>query len=254
MKLLFVGDVVGSRGCAFLEKKIHEIKRQHDIGLVIVNGENSADGNGLTRKSMNWLFTFADVITTGNHCFRRKQAMSLYDDYEMLLRPANFPQGAVGHGVCTVDMGSFSLAVVNLMGTAFMESLENPFHCIDRILEEISTPNILVDFHAEATSEKKALGHYLTGRVTAVVGTHTHVQTSDELVLGGHTAYITDVGMCGAELSVLGVKTEQAIYKQLTKCPVQFTESDNSPFINAVTVDFDSRTGKAQGIERLIIR
>lgn len=254
MKLLFAGDVVGSGGCAFLENRIHKIKRDYGIGPVIVNGENSADGNGLSRRSMEWLFSFADVITTGNHCFRRKEAMELYDKYGMLLRPANYPSLAPGRGVCEIDMGSCSLAVVNLMGTVFMEALDNPFSCIDDILNGISTPNILVDFHAEATSEKKALGHYLTGKVTAVVGTHTHVQTADGIILGGHTAYITDVGMCGAELSVLGVRPEQAIYKQRSRCPVAFTESDNPPFINAVVIEFDEKLGKAVHIERLIIR
>ncbi len=254
MNLLFFGDVVGSNGTAFLERKVHELKRQYKADIVIVNGENSADGNGITRESMDRLFAFADVITTGNHCFRRKQAIELFDEKEMLLRPVNLSKLAAGHGVCVVDMGSYSIAVVNLMGTAFMEAIDNPYDVIDDVLSELDTPNIIVDLHAEATSEKKALGHYLTGKVSAVLGTHTHVQTADEIILGNHTAYITDVGMCGAELSVLGVKIENAIERQRTHCPTSFTESDNPPFLNAVAIELDERKGVAKNIERIILR
>ena len=160
----------------------------------------------------------------------------------------------MGKGVVTVDMGRYSFAVINLMGTAFMEALNNPYECIDRLLGDIDTKNILVDFHAEATSEKKAMGFYLSGKVSAVIGTHTHVQTADEVILDSHTAYITDAGMCGAELSVLGVQKELAIEKQRTKCPVRFTESDEAPFFNGVLMQIDEKCGKACGIERLIIR
>lgn len=255
MNLLFLGDIVGSHGCNFVASKMAEIKREHSIDMVIVNGENSADGNGITPRSAEQLFSLgADVITTGNHCFRRKEIMSMYDENDCLIRPANFPDGNVGKGVCIYDMGRTRVAVVNLMGTLYLEALDNPFTVIDRLLEEIETPNIIVDFHAEATSEKKAMGQYLAGKVTAVLGTHTHVQTADEAILSGHTAYITDVGMCGAELSVLGVKSEIAIQKQRFHCPVKFVESDNPPFINGVIVSFDDKNGKADNIKRLMIR
>lgn len=254
MKILFIGDIVGSLGCSFAAQKTRSLKKLYGIDIVIANGENSADGNGLSKSSMEDIFTFADVITTGNHCFRRKEAMELYDSEEFLIRPANYPAEAPGKGYTVLDMGQFRLAVVNLIGTVFMESMENPFGCIDKILAELDTPNIFVDFHAESTSEKKALGYYLAGKVTALVGTHTHVQTSDEAIIGGHTAYITDAGMCGAEESVLGVKKELAIYKQRTRLPVRFAESDNPPFLNGVIIDFDPKTGKADKIERLIIR
>ena len=254
INVLFIGDIVGSSGCDFAEKTVGKLRAQKKLDLVIANGENSADGNGITKASMEHIFRFADVITTGNHCFRRKEFTEYYDIKENLLRPANYPDGVVGKGVVTVDMGRYSFAVINLMGTAFMEALNNPYECIDRLLGDIDTKNILVDFHAEATSEKKAMGFYLSGKVSAVIGTHTHVQTADEAILDGHTAYITDAGMCGAELSVLGVKKELAIEKQRTKCPVRFIESDEAPFFNGVLMQIDEKCGKACGIERLIIR
>ncbi len=254
ISVLFAGDIVGSRGCEFAETTIRKIKASEPVDIIIVNGENSADGNGITRQSAEHLFRFADVITTGNHCFRRKEVIGLYDSRDNLLRPANYPKGVTGKGVYVLDMGSYTFAAVNLMGTAYMEALENPFECIDRILSKLDTPNILVDFHAEATSEKKAMGFYLAGRVSAVMGTHTHVQTADEIILNGHTGYITDAGMCGAELSVLGVKSELAIERQRFKTPVKFAESDNPPFFNGVLMKIDEKSGKVHNIKRLILR
>lgn len=254
INVLFAGDIVGSMGCEFARKAISRLKGQEKIDIVIANGENSADGNGITRQSMEELFGFADVITTGNHCFKRREFLPCYDERDDLLRPANYPEGVVGKGVCVLDKGAYSFAVVNIMGTAFMEPLNNPFECIEELLGEIDTPNILVDFHAEATSEKKAMGFFLEGKVSAVMGTHTHVQTADEIILGGHTGYITDAGMCGAELSVLGVKSELAIEKQRFKCPVKFAESDNPPFFCGVMLRIDERSGKTMEIKRIQIR
>lgn len=254
INVLFIGDIVGSRGCDFAEKTVGRLRAKERLDAVIANGENSADGNGITRESMEHIFRFADVITTGNHCFRRREFTEYYDIKDNLLRPANYPEGVVGKGIVTVDMGRFSLCVINLMGTAFMEPLNNPFECADRLLQNIDTPNIIVDFHAEATSEKKSMGFYLAKRVSAVIGTHTHVQTADETILSGRTGYITDAGMCGAELSVLGVKKELAIEKQRTKCPVKFVESDEPTFFNGVKLQIDEKCGKVHSIERLIIR
>ena len=255
MKLLFIGDVVGKSGCDFLAEKIYQLKKTENIDIMVINGENSAEGNGITPQSLSMLKKIgADVVTTGNHCFRRKEIMSLYDSEDTLLRPANYPEGVVGKGVCTLDFGRCSVAVVNIQGTVYMDQLDNPFTVIDRILSEIDTPNIFIDFHAEATSEKKAMGHYLTGRVTALLGTHTHVQTADAMVLGGHTAYITDVGMTGPELSALGVKSEIIIEKLRFHHPVKFEESSNPCFINCVCVEFDEKTGKATDIKALQIR
>ena len=255
MNLLFLGDVVGDMGCDILEKKMYSLKQKYKIDLVVVNGENSATGNGLTRYSYQRLVSVgADVITTGNHCFKRKEALPLYDENDTLLRPANFPKGVPGHGYTTLDLGYCQIAVVNLMGTTYMEPLDNPFFCIDSVLEEIDVRNIIVDIHSEATSEKKAMGFYLDGRVTAVIGTHTHVQTADEMILPKGTAYITDAGMTGPELSVLGVKSELAIEKIKYHAPVKFEESENPCFINGVVIDFDENSGKANKIIRIIER
>lgn len=255
MKLLFIGDVVGKSGCDFLKRKIGGLKKQEGIDIVVVNGENSAQGNGITARSLEMLVEAgADVVTTGNHCFKRREATELFDRYDYLLRPANYPDGVCGKGVCELDMGAFKVAVVNLQGVVYMDSLQNPFETVDRILEKIKSKNIFVDFHAEATAEKKAMGHYLTGRVTAVLGTHTHVQTADEIILGEHTAYITDAGMTGPELSVLGVDTKAAVDKQRFHFPVTFSESANPCFLNGVMVEFDEKFGKAYKIQRIIMR
>ena len=237
MNLLFIGDVVGQSGCDFLESRMYKLKREYDIDVTVVNGENSAQGNGITPQS-----------------FRQGGAEELYDTNEQLLRPANYPEGVMGHGVTYIDMCPYKIAVVNLMGTMYMEAVENPFNYVDKLLESIDTPNIIVDFHAEATSEKKAMGFYLQKRCTAVLGTHTHVQTADETILGGHTAYITDVGMTGPELSVLGVDSDIVINKFKYRTPVRFSESTNDCFINGVVVKFDEKSGKATNIQRVIKR
>lgn len=255
MNLLFIGDIVGNAGCEFLAKNIYQLKKEYNIDITVVNGENSAQGNGITHASFQQLVQLgADVVTTGNHSFKRREAVSMFDENDILLRPANYPEGVAGHGVTVIDMCPYRVAVVNLMGTVYLDSLENPFFYIDKILDEIDTPNVIVDFHAEATAEKKAMGHYLTGRCTAVLGTHTHVQTADEAILGGHTAYITDVGMTGPEMSVLGVESQIAIDKLKYHYPVMFRESESPCFINAVVVSFDEKLGKATKIQRIIKR
>lgn len=255
MNLLFIGDVVGESGIAVLEKKLYKIKREYQIDFTVINGENSAVGNGVSRASYNRLIRMgADVVTGGNHSFQQRNEMAIYEDCECLLRPANYPDGVIGKGVHVADIFPVKIAVINLMGTVGLEAINNPFFCIDKLIDELDTPNIFVDFHAEATSEKKTMGHYLTGRVTGIFGTHTHVQTADETILGDHTAYITDVGMTGPELSVLGVDTELAVQKMKYHFPQTFRTSDNPPFINAVVVSFDEKLGKANKIKRLIMR
>lgn len=253
--LLFIGDVVGSAGCDFLMSKLSLIKRQYSVDITVVNGENSAQGNGITPVSADMLVRAgADVITTGNHAFRRKEASDLFDA-EYIIRPANYPEGgAPGSGVFTLDMGAYSVAVINLMGTAFMDQLDNPFTKIDALLTDIDTPNIFVDFHAEATSEKKAMGYYLAGKVSGVFGTHTHVQTADEAILSGHTAYITDAGMTGPEHSCLGVEIQPAVDRFRFHTPVRFKEASGDCFLCGVCVEFDEKCGKSHKIERLIIR
>ena len=255
MKLLFVGDVVSAAGCDFLAERIFSIKKKYSVDITVVNGENSAVGNGITRQSCNSLTMLgADVITTGNHAFKRRECVEMFDSVPHLIRPANYPEGVPGKGVYVIDKGRFRIAVVNLMGVVYMNPLKNPFFEMDDILSRLDTPNIFVDFHAEATAEKKAMGYYLAGKVTAVLGTHTHVQTADEQIIGGHTAYITDVGMSGPEESVLGVKKELAIEKQRLCYPVRFVEADTPCFINAVVVEFDEKNGRAVSIERITER
>lgn len=255
MKLLFVGDVVGESGCDMLASHLYKLKKEYEIDITVVNGENSAQGNGITPHSANRLFSMGvDVITTGNHCFRRKEIMELYESNNDLLRPANFPDEVQGHGVAVIDLFPVKIAVINLIGTMYLEPVDNPFNMVDKLIDELDTPNIIVDFHAETTSEKKALGFYLQGRATAVLGTHTHVQTADETILADHTAYITDVGMTGPELSVLGVDKDIVITKFKKHIPVKFEESKEKSFINAVVVDFDEKIGKARSIQRLIVR
>ena len=254
MKLLMIGDVIGSHGCRFLAQKLPAIKREHGIDVTVVNGENSADGNGISRESAQSLFQAGvDIITTGNHAFQRRNELELFEN-ENILRPANYADACPGHGYTVYDMGSSQAAVINLQGVLMMEPLDNPFDTIDRILEEITTPNIFVDLHAEATSEKRALGHYLTGRVTALIGTHTHVPTADACILGGHTGYLTDVGMVGAEQSVIGVDTKIAIDKLRLHIPVRFEEATGDCWLCGVVIEYDRKCGKCTKIESLIVR
>lgn len=253
--LLFIGDVVGKAGCDFLASKLSGIKRLYDIDVTVVNGENSAQGNGITRYSADSIVRAgADIITTGNHAFRRKEALDIFDE-DYIIRPANYPEGGcVGKGVCILDMGAYSVAFVNLMGTVYMDPLDNPFTKIDEILEQISVPNIFVDFHAEATSEKKAMGFHLAGRVSGVFGTHTHVQTADECILNGKTAYITDVGMTGPEHSCLGVEVQSAVDRLRFRVPVRFKEAEGECFLCGIVASFDEKNGKTHKIERIIVR
>ncbi len=255
MRILFVGDVVAQCGCEFLGEKLHHLKSFYNIDITVVNGENSATGNGITRHSCEYLTQIgADVITTGNHAFKRRESLDIYEEVPHLLRPVNYPNDVIGRGVYTLDMGRCTVAVVNLMGVVYMEPLGNPYQTMDVLLKDIPTPNIIVDFHAEASAEKKAMGYYLDGRVTAVLGTHTHVQTADEQILPGGTAFITDVGYTGPEESVLGVAKELAIERQRLNIPVRFAEAQTPCFVNAVVVDFDEKSGKARSIERIITR
>ncbi len=224
------------------------------IDLVIANGENSADGNGLTPVSVQFLYdSGVDVITSGNHSFRRKESYELFDSSEYLIRPANFPSSVPGRGACIVDMGRVQIGVINLMGTIYMESLDSPFDTADRLLADM--PKItLIDFHAEATGEKRSFGYYLDGRVSAVFGTHTHVQTADECVLPQGTGYITDLGMTGPIQSVLGVKPELVIEKMRTKMPVRFALAEGDCKMECALFQIDEKSGKTVSVERIQIQ
>lgn len=253
--LLFIGDVVGKSGCDFLAYKLPLIKKKYNVDITVVNGENSAQGNGITKYSANLIFNAgADVITTGNHAFKRREAYEIYEN-DFIIRPANYPQGCCpGKGICRLDMGYYSVTFINLMGTTYMDSLDNPFTVIEAILENTDTNNIFVDFHAEATSEKKCMGYFLDGKVSGVFGTHTHVQTSDECILPGGTAYITDTGMTGAEYSVLGVEVAPALDRFRFHMPTRFREAEGRCFLSGVVVTFDEKSGKSVKINRLIVR
>ncbi len=256
MNILCVGDVVGSAGCGHLEKVLPAVKRRHAVDVCIVNGENSADGNGITRVSAERLFACgADAITTGNHVFRRPEVYDLLDEENGVLRPANYPASAPGCGVFVVDKGRYRVAVINLLGLVYMDPLACPFDTLDALLADPELPVCrIVDFHAEATAEKKALGFYADGRVTAVLGTHTHVQTADEQIFEGGTGFISDIGMTGPVQSVLGIRPELAISKMRDKLPVRFAVADGECTMNAVLMTVDLKTGKATDIRRLDIR
>lgn len=216
MNILVLGDVVGEIGCEFLRKKLPAFKKLKAIDFCVANGENSASGNGITPYSAEYLFSSGvDFITTGNHVFRRKEVYNLLDESEFIVRPQNFHSSCPGVGYKVVDLGFNSIGILNLSGTMYLDKCSCPFEEADNAIAEIKkqTNIIIVDFHAEATSEKKALGFYLDGKVSAFCGTHTHVQTSDATVLSNGTGYITDLGMCGVIDSVLGVDKDIVIKK-----------------------------------------
>ena len=257
MRIMCIGDVVGSVGCAYLREHLPYFKRQQQIDLVICNGENSADGNGVTVRSAEHLFdSGVDVITLGNHSFRRKEAYSFFDENPRIIRPANFPSPSTpGKGFCVVDMGYTTVAVINLMGQLFIDAnLDNPFNCVDKLLREIDAKVILVDFHAEATSEKRAMGLYLDGRVSAVFGTHTHVLTADAEVLQNGTGYITDIGMTGVIDSVLGVQKEIIIRRFKTMLPERFDLASGDCKLDCVVFDIDRKSGKCTAAQSFELR
>lgn len=252
MRVLCVGDVVGSVGCRFLRSKLPAYKKFNSIDFVICNGENSADGNGLTPVSARYLFdSGVDVITLGNHAFRRREVYSLLDESPFIVRPANFTDSSVpGKGLIDVDTGRRIISIINLMGNMNIEgALNNAFAEADALIEKAQGRIIIVDFHAETTSEKRALGYYLDGRVSALFGTHTHVQTSDAQVLPNGTGYITDAGMTGVIHSVLGVKTDIIINRFKTAMPARFDLVSGDCKLEAVVFDIDDGTGKCISAE-----
>lgn len=254
LNILFIGDVVGERGCAFLRKHMPNLKKTYSPVLTIVNGENSANGNGILPKSAEYLFdSGADVITTGNHVWRRKEIQDYIPLCPQLLRPANYPDAVPGTGFYITERLGRSFCVINLMGTAFMDPLDNPFTEIDKLLAGKcgQCDIILLDFHAEATSEKRAMGFYIDGRVTGIFGTHTHVQTADAQLLPKGTAYITDAGMTGAVHSVLGVNPEDAIRRFATRMPTRFRQSDGAHMLCGAVLSIDDKTFLAKSIQSI---
>ena len=256
MKLLITGDVCGRPGRAAFAKYTPQLKRQYGVDIVIVNGENSAGGKGVTRKSLDALYHGgADIVTTGNHVWDKKEVLDIIDSEPFLIRPANYPEGTPGKGWCIYPFKAKNIGVLNLSGRAFMPPMDCPFQRVEDILLEMQDQCdiIVLDIHAETTSEKMAMGWYLDGRVQAVVGTHTHIQTADARILPKGTAYITDLGMVGPWNSVLGVKTECILEKFTTCRPVRFDLADGPNVYSAVVVDIDDKTNKACSIERVFI-
>lgn len=257
MIILCIGDVVGSIGCEMVRKHLPFYKKINGVDLVICNGENSADGNGITNVSAQYLFdSGVDVITLGNHTFRRKEFYEMLDEHPYIIRPANFPEGSTpGNGICEVDLGKNIVSVINIMGNAFMDAnLNCAFETVDKMLKKAEGNIKIVDFHAEATGEKRAMGFYLDGKVSAMFGTHTHVQTADAQVLPNGTGYITDVGMTGPVQSALGVKPELVIKKLKTKLPVRFEVASGECELNAVEFEIDEKTGKCTDCQRVSLR
>lgn len=251
MVVLFFGDVVGAAACECMRRELPGIRRRFGADVVVINGENSAEGNGITPHSAKQLFDCgANVITTGNHGLRRREVYELLDSGMGLIRPANYHRDAPGNGVYLYDHPACQLCVINLQGRVYMDSIASPFDTADALLKKICCPNILVDFHAEATAEKLALAYYLDGRVSAVIGTHTHVQTADERILPQGTAYLTDAGMCGGRDSILGVQQAKAIYKLRTGLPTRFQNETHSILLNGAAITLDAASGKATKIER----
>lgn len=257
MKLLFVGDIVGRPGRLALKESVDELRERYQFDVLIANGENSAGGFGITASIAQELMSMGvDVITLGNHVWDKREFQSQIGNLTGVLRPANYPPGAPGEGWYLLPVpDSPPLAVINLMGRVFSPTqLECPFRLFDEVYAELKqkTPFIFVDFHAEATSEKAAFGWYVDGRASAVVGTHTHIQTADERILPQGTAYMTDVGMTGPCDSVLGIDPETIIKKFLTQMPARFDLAKGARQLNAVIVDLDEN-GRAIHIERLFL-
>ena len=255
MNVLMVGDIFGDSGRAALAKLLPRLRQQHAIDVAVVNIENAAGGFGVTPQIARTVLEAGgvDVLTSGNHIWDKKEIIPYIGKENLLLRPANFPVGTPGSGYITVKAGPHRVAVLNLMGRVFMNPIDCPFRKADEIVAELrrETPVVLVDMHAEATSEVMALGWYLDGRVSAVVGTHRHVQTSDERILPGGTAYITDLGMTGPVDSVIGVDKDIIIQRFLTQMPIRFEPAKGPAALRGVVIVVDSDTGRATSIQRL---
>ena len=255
MKILFIGDIIARTGRRILRDHLASLKNRHRVDLCIANVENAAGIFGVTRPVVEELVeSGVDVMTSGNHIWDKREGISLLEERDDLLRPANYPPNVPGHGWVVTESGGTPVAVVNLQGRTFMQSIDCPFRAADDILASVpgDVKTIVVDFHAEATSEKLAMGYYLDGRASAVVGTHTHVQTADERILGGGTAYITDLGMTGAFDSIIGVRKEQVLNRFLFALPVRFQVADANPCLQGLLVDVDGETGKASSVQRIM--
>ena len=258
MQILFIGDIVGRPGRRVVRELLPGVVKEHGVELVIANAENAAAGFGITRDTVDELLECGiHLFTTGNHVWDKREVLGFIDEYPTLLRPANYPEGCpgIGHTVVKTAAGT-PVAVVNLAGRVFMHPSDCPFRTAQALVEKIrrETPIILVDIHAEATSEKQALGWFLDGKVSAVLGTHTHVQTADEVVLPGGTAYLSDAGMTGPHNSIIGIEKEMIIDRFLTGMPCRFEVARGDVRLQGAVVSVDPQTGKAHSIKRVNLR
>lgn len=258
VKVLTIGDIVGKPGRLVLKEKLPELKEKEKVDFCVANGENAAGGSGLTRETSKDLFKAGvDLITTGDHVWKKKEIIKILTKDALIVRPENYPEGTPGKGhiIATTENGC-NIAVILLLGRVFMDPIDCPFKAVDRALARIAgrADVILVDMHAEATSEKVAMGYYLDSRVSAVFGTHTHIQTSDEKILTGGTAYITDLGMTGPAYSVLGRRVDRVLKRFTTGLPTPFDVSTGPAQINGALIDIDQTTGRARSIKRVFIK
>lgn len=255
MRIFLIGDIVGNGGVEYLRTHLGSIKKLKNIDFVVANAENSTPvGKGISKEVANTLYSCGvDVMTMGNHTFNNKEIYELFEDNFPVIRPANMPPMTEGEGYVISEANGYKIAVISLLGRVFMENMDCPFRTADKIIDVIKDKSdiIIVDIHAEATSEKLAMGYYLDGKVSVVFGTHTHVQTADEKILENGTAYITDVGMTGCHDGVLGVKKEIIIKKFLTSLPQRHETVNDNPVLNGLIVDVDESTGKATNVERI---
>jgi len=258
MKVLFIGDIVGKVGRITTKALLPTIVDRYKIDLVIANGENAAGGFGITDKIVSEILGYGiHIITTGNHVWDKKEFIAQISKEDRLLRPFNYPPGVPGFGsvIYTISNGE-KVGVMNISGRVFMSNIDCPFRTAKKEVERLSstTKIIIIDFHAEATSEKIAFGYFMDGKVSAVIGTHTHVQTADEKILPDGTAYITDVGMTGPDNSIIGIEKELVIQRFLTNMPVRFETAKGEGIFSAAVVDINEKTGKATAIQRLQLR
>jgi 2',3'-cyclic-nucleotide 2'-phosphodiesterase len=252
MKVLFIGDIVGKPARTYIKEFLPGLKKELSLDCIIANGENAAGGSSITPDTAKDIFNAGiDVITTGDHAFKKKESREVLQSLDVI-RPLNYGKLSIGNGYIVKDVGGKKIAVINLLGRVFMQPVDCPFQAAKSIIEEVrsQTPIIIVDMHAEATSEKLAMGYFLAGKVSAVLGTHTHVPTADERIIDNFTAYITDVGMTGSFDSVLGREKQQIIERFVTNMPVRFNLAQGDIRIQGVLLDIDEKEGRVVSIKR----
>lgn len=257
-RVMALGDIIGDAGRKILQERLLHLQRKYTPDLIVANGENAAHGFGITKKIVDEFLNWGiDVITSGNHIWQRKEIFDFIDNYPQLIRPLNYPPGTPGKGIYQIEKQDITIVVVNIMGRIYMEPIDCPFRAMDEFLEQYKGQDvlILVDFHAEATSEKQLMGWHLNGRVHALWGTHTHIPTADEKILPKKTAYISDIGMCGATYSVIGMNVSESVRRVIHHLPVRFSPAtDGDIELQGILIDFDKRNKQPLFIQRIVER